>query len=156
MQLRKGDWEMSEKAEWTGPELDDLARKIDAVEFDHVFVMDGSVLGFRHEFPSNVYAPTVEHDTMCDIRIDGVPVAESPWSALTGFTGQQSYNGAVMHSSEYIGRAIAEHMSYLSQDEPVTFVVCVVNDPADDEPAGWCVLYRENTVPDFKCLFPSN
>lgn len=146
-------------SEWTGPELDALAKAIDAVEFDRVFVMDGSVLGFRHEF-TNGYVPTVTHDDEFDILIDGVPSASSEWSALTGMTGQSGYNGAVMHRSEFIGRGIARHMSWMCEDEPQTFVVCVVGVEATDESeteiddAGWCILYRENTARDFKCLFP--
>lgn len=140
--------------DWSGPELDDLARKIDAVDFGRVFVMDGSVLGFRHEF-TNGYAPTVTHDAQHDILIDGVPLRESEWSALTGMTGQSGYNGAVMHSSEFIGRDIAKHMSWMTEDEPLTFVVCVVEgEYDDDDAAGWCILYRENMAPDFKCLYP--
>lgn len=143
--------------DWSGPELDALAEKINAVDFDRVFVMDGSVLGFRHVYPENVYAPeSVTHDDSEDILIDGVPLSRSAWSALTGMTGQQGYNGAIMHPSEYIGRRIAEHMSYLSEDVPVTFVVCEVRDDDDCTPVGWSVLYRENAAPDFKCLFPVN
>jgi hypothetical protein len=141
--------------DWPGPELDDLARKIDAVDFDRVFVMDGSVLGFRHVFPDSAHGPeTVEYDPVAGLAIDGVALADSEWSALTGFTGQYGYNGPIMHSSEFIGRAIARHMSYLSGDEPVTFVVCVVRGDDAEEDAGWCILYRPNVAPDFKCLYP--
>lgn len=142
--------------DWTGPELDAVAKAIDAVDFDRVFVMDGSTLGFRHVSPDNVLAPEVVCDDEHDILIDGVPLARSEWSAITGMTGQHGYAGAVMHPSEYIGRAIASHMSYLSEDEPMTFVVCEVRDDDGCTPVGWCVLYRDNVAPDFRCLFPVN
>lgn len=122
-------------------EASDLARRIDSMPFDQVFVMDGSVLGFRWT-ESPWLAPCVSHDPNGDIVID-----QEGWEALTGFTGQQGYGGAVMHPSERIGVHIARHMSDLSQDEPLTFVVCMVeSDDPNEEPVGWCILHRPNTV----------
>lgn len=127
----------------------DLGRRLNEIDFGHVFVMDGSVLGLRI-VDSPLYAPEVCHDPEADIRIDG-----EGWSAITNMSGQYAYHGAVFHASEYIGAAIAREMSRLSEDEPMTFVYVDVAEEGGDFAAenGWVILYRENSVPEFKCLY---
>lgn len=61
------------------------------------------------------------------------------WEVLRGFTGQYSYNGVVMHPSEFIGGYLEDHIL----DHPGLYVAVVVETDDDDEPAGWAVLYRE-------------
>lgn len=119
-----------------------LAQTINAIEFDHVFTLhpDGTVTD------GSGHAPEVFHDDETDIVIFG-----AGWTALTGMTGQYAYNGAVMHSSEYIGKRIADYLLELAQDEPLTFVVVVVeclpdNDDDDPEPAGWAILLRDEVM----------
>lgn len=117
-----------------------LAEQINAFEFDHVFTLhpDGTITE-----PKNVWAPSVYHDDATDITIDG-----AGWRALTGMTGQDSYHGAVMHPSEYIGRGIADYLQELASDAPATFVVVTVeclpdDDDPEPEPAGWAILHME-------------
>jgi len=118
-----------------------LAERINALEFDTVFRLypDGTIEELR-----NVWAPSVFHDDDTDIDMCG---AESEWRALTGFTGQDRYHGAVMHASEFIGQGIADYMMEMAQDEPVTFTTVVVecwpeDDDDEPDPAGWAILYR--------------
>lgn len=163
-------------------ELQDAAKRVQAVEFDHPFIYDGSTVGGRILETDGFYAPRVVHDDITDITVDGFTVAESEWDAITGATGQQGYNGAVMHSSEYAGAGLVERMQELAEDIPqvFVFVVCEVeasdeeiyeaaaeNDldsnsvegwqaacgiaDADQEPAGWVILYRP-AIP-FRCMF---
>ena len=104
----------------------------DIADFDHPFIVTDE--GTVEDAPSGVYAPSVCHDPDDDIVIDG-----EGWDALTGYTGQYSYHGAVMHASEYIGGGLADDILAT----PGTYVVTVVNagpDCDDDEPAGWAVL----------------
>lgn len=74
----------------TPENLDDL------VEFDVPFR-----IGSHQEFDPDltVHGPdTVEIDAATDIT-----VSDPSWEALSGFTGQYGYRGAVMHPSEYLG-----------------------------------------------------
>jgi len=71
-----------------------------------------------------VYAPEVYHSETDDIEIDGVAGRRGEtWEALYGYTGQYSYNGAVMHSSEFLGGGLADDIL----STPGTYVVVVVN-----------------------------
>ena len=98
-------------------------------EFDHVFTVhaDGSVTD------SDRYAPSVWHDDTDDVVIDG-----EGWTALTGYTGQYRYNGAVMHASEQFAGGIRDDVL----STPGTYVLVVVDVLSEDEgePAGWAVL----------------
>jgi len=105
----------------------------DLADFDHPFVVTKE--GILEDAPEGVYAPSVYHDDDEDVMIDG-----DGWEALTGFTGQYGYNGAVMHASEFIGGGLAEAVL----TTPGVYVAVVVNvlDDAEgeSEPAGWAVL----------------
>lgn len=126
-----------------------LGKQLNDIDFGHAFVMDGSVCALRM-VDSSVSAPEVFNDPDGDIRI-----GDEGWTAITNMSGQYSYHGAVFHASEFIGAAIAREMSRLSEDEPQTFVyVDVAEEDGDYAPDnGWVILYRENTVPEFKCLY---
>ena len=138
-------------------------------DFDHPFtVSDNGTLSDAHD----VYAPEVHHSDVHDISIDSAGYAE--WEALTGYTGQYSYNGAVMHASEFLGGRLADDILAT----PGTYVVTVVSvhcvcEPHDthmswfgtalyceteqnaycnfectcdsDEPAGWAILRLSDT-----------
>jgi hypothetical protein len=137
----------------TMDQIDKLGKEIDGRETDDVFQVcrNGTVDG-----PAGIYGPeSVEHDDEHDILIDGVPLKAATgkgWQALTGYTGQDRYSGAVMHVSEFIGGGLAEGIIEMSAEaeaegEPLLWTICVVNvEPDDDdpepEPAGWAVLYR--------------
>lgn len=91
------------------------------VEFDSAFGVD--VDGNIIDAP-NVYAPRVEHSDTEDIYIDS-----DEWEAFSiGYTGQYSYNGAVMHADEYLGGALAA--AILST--PGTYVVTAVEVDCED------------------------
>lgn len=97
-----------------------LAERIHEIEFEHCFVLhsDGSITD-----AVGVWAPECYHDDERDIDLCG---GEREWKALTGFTGQYGYHGAVMHPSEFIGKGIADYMLGMTEDGPVTFVLVVV------------------------------
>lgn len=109
-------------------------------EFDAPFqIVNGELVR-----PADVWAPEVYHSEENDIDIQG-----DGWYAMTGYTGQDRYNGPVMHASEYLGGGMAEDLIEMATEEPDTvFVVVTVEvlpDDDDDEepnPAGWVVLYR--------------
>lgn len=125
----------------TRDELRTLAERIQAFDFDHVFTLsaDGTITE-----PANVWAPDVYHDETNDVEING----RGDWHAMTGLTGQYSYNGAVMHASEFIGSGVASAMLDLCEDGPVTFAVVVVTDmdadtdAGEDDVVGWAITYK--------------
>lgn len=102
------------------------------IEIGHPFVVqpDGAV---THATQS-VDVPSVYHDPEHDIEIDG----RGKWTALKGYTGQYSYNGAVMHNSEYMGGRLEDDV----RATPGTYVMVEVLDldAPDDMPEGWVVL----------------
>ncbi len=117
-------------------DFNDLAKRIDAFEFEHVYTLhpDGSLTE-----PEGIWAPEVYDDPDNDIW------TWTGWRALTGLTGQDSYHGAVMHPSEYIGAGIARYMQEMAEEEPVTFAHVVVTDPFaeddEDDVVGWAIVY---------------
>ena len=121
-----------------------LGEQIDSQEFDHVFrVTANGVI----EEPDYI-GPDLYHDDKEDIVDNGAPMSSSEWTALTGYTGQYGYDGAVMHSSEYIGGRLAEDIISLSAGGdlggmPLVWVVTSVELLDDDDVVGWAVLYRE-------------
>lgn len=124
----------------TTGELDMLADRIQHFDFDHCFTLhaDGSI-----DEPSGVWAPNVYHDPTGDVEIE-----DPAWSCVVGLTGQDSYHGACMHASEYVGRGVAEYMLDMCQDDPVTFALVVVyvlpedDDDESDDVAGWAIAYK--------------
>lgn len=116
------------------------------------------------------YVPAVEHDDRHDILIDGIPTRakaegddHSEWDALTGYTGQYGYRGAVMHAAERWGSWARKALADLADDDTIPgieFAVVEVSGHNDSdpvfpdepgyceefgcahEPAGWAVIYR--------------
>lgn len=123
--------------------LESLAQQINAVELDSAFtltVFDAGVA--RLSFPDGMYAPDVYHSEENDVEI-----FDDGWEALTGFTGQDGYNGAVNHASEFVGREIARELVRLAEDEPQTYVMVTVEVASEVEgrdaiPAGWAILRK--------------
>lgn len=102
-------------------------------EFDRPFTVnsDGTVTAI-----TSYFVPSVWSDDDSDIVIDS-----SDWSALSGYTGQHGYSGAVMHSSEYFGGKLYEDV----MTTPGTYALVEVRDLEDeDDTAGWCVLRRNS------------
>ena len=77
------------------------------------------------------------------------------WSVMNGYSGQWSYRGPIMHTSEYVGGRMAQDILA----EPGFYVKVRVEilprgeeegdadeGDADEEPAGWAVLYREMSM----------
>jgi hypothetical protein len=103
-------------------------------EFDEVFTVHEDLSVEQ----SLYFAPSVFHDEAEDVLID-----TPQWTALTGWTGQYGYKGAVMHASEQFEGGIRDHVLAT----PGTYVLSVVNVMAeegdeDPEPAGWAVLRK--------------
>lgn len=88
------------------------------MEFDHVIRVhaDGTVTDAAE------YAPE-----LCD----GALPADSPWSLMTGYTGQYGYRGPIMHPSEFIGGGMADDI--LSTPGLYVALINYTSDPAD-----WC------------------
>ena len=126
----------------------------DIAEFDHPFTVTGA--GAVEDAPSGVYAPEVYHSETTDIEIMG-----DGWEALTGYTGQYSYNGAVMHASEFIGGKLADDIL----STPGTYVVTVVSvhcvcEPHETRRGGfghgvYCVT-EQNAYCNFECTCDSD
>lgn len=107
-------------------------------EFDSPFTVDdhGNTTDRR-----DIYAPAVYHSDADDVEIDG-----NGWEALTGWTRQNSYNGACMHVSEQFAGGLRDWVL----EHPGTYVLVVVEVVPDDEddmpePAGWAVLKYTGT-----------
>lgn len=73
------------------------------------------------------------------------------WELLRGFTGQYSYNGPVMHPSEFIGGGLERHIREtpgyyvaltVESDCGYTEPNCTEDAGCDCEPDGWAVAYR--------------
>lgn len=135
-----------------------------AVDFYSAFV-----IGYTNDqglttigFDDGIYAPEVilyvdkDGNGVGEETIDGTPWRESKrWEAVTGYSGQQSYSGPVMHASELLSGGMARDV--LADDHSTYMVVSVEclpdwevdeNDDDDvlreaeirDNPAGWMLL----------------
>ena len=78
----------------------------------------------------------------CDGTSHGEPVAEG-YELLTGWTGQYGYNGAAMHSSEYIGGALARHILETPGywQAAAVYPLCDHGSDHDCEPESWAIAY---------------
>jgi hypothetical protein len=122
-------------------------RPLDEImEFDHPVRVgeDGSVC----DGLEGVYAPELVMETDDDGQIldqheqDYIDQARRQgWELLTGWTGQYSYHGPIMHASEFVGGALADHIS----ETPGTYVVISVECGQDSQPAGWAVARKIDT-----------
>lgn len=128
----------------------------DIMEFDHVIkvnkdlTIDESTTDVNPYFELYCYLVDVETWEWSgdEELISSLPAG---WTLLSGFTGQYSYNGPVMHPSEFIGGGLERHI----RETPGYYVALVVEsdcgykmdncDPesgCDCEPAGWAVAYK--------------
>lgn len=111
------------------------------VDFDVAFQVDKDAQVSTSGDP----VPSVWHvsgaQSPHDIRIDG-----EGWTALTGYTGQYAYRGAVMHPSEFMGGRLEQDV--LAQ--PGVYALTVVYDPdpapEEDDIVGWVVLRKDDPV----------
>lgn len=120
----------------------------DMMQIDHVIrVREGGVIDAG---VTGVWAPEIHVGTDEDGQITDaderqmIEDAEAQgWTLLTGWTGQYSYNGPIMHASEYIGGGLETHI----RETPGLYCAVVVETDDDrDDAAGWAVAYRETEV----------
>lgn len=124
----------------------------DAMEFYHIIRVhaDGTVT----DSPEDPYLEEAVRSVLVDpegwVWEDEINLPEG-WSLLSGFTGQYSYNGPVMHVSEYIGGGIARYIletpgDYVAlpmeSDCGYTQEHCSEESGCDCEPAGWVVATK--------------
>lgn len=122
-----------------------VAAQVQAFDLDHVFTLAHTGANeWKISEPANVWAPEVFHSESEDVEI----MSDDWESVMHGRSGQDSYRGCVMHSSEFVGAGIGQHLMDLAEDEPQTFVVVEVSchpegEDEDPEPAGWTILRRK-------------
>ena len=130
------------------------------MSIDHVVRVhpDGTVTD-----ATGIYAPEVHCDydgAFADAQISDehdrdmiTYLADQGWTVERGWTHQDFYSGPIMHASEYIGGALADHIL----STPGYWVACSVeihpgeNDPehednggnGEPETAGWIVAHKE-------------
>ncbi len=87
-------------------------------------------------------APTVYHDAEEDVIVDGA----GDWTPLTGYTGQDSYHGAVMHPSEQLSGGLADDVLATPGVYVLTTVLDMeaAEDDALDSIIGWSILRSDN------------
>ena len=118
--------------------------------------LDGHVIrsygdGETIEILSDVYAPEVvaelfHYEVFGDEPNTSArePEVDSGWTLLTGFTGQDHYSGAAMHSSEFIGGGLARYIL----TTPGIYAACVISYLSENEdevdPDTWAIAYRES------------
>ena len=113
------------------------------MDFDHIIYSHGDgtvsdVNPYVSLWGPDVYIYEQEDGTWTEGHV------ESPWSLLTGFTGQYAYSGPQMHSSEYIGGDLARYIL----ETPGFYIAFGVipmplDDEGDDTPDTWVVAYTE-------------
>lgn len=117
------------------------------MEMDHVIQVHEN--GDVTDDVAGVWAPEVYDNTGEDDAED-IVVSGDGWTLESGWTGQYSYHGPVMHDSEFVGGALAEHIL----STPGYWVAVVVTGSCecgtgdDDEcdgvtDVGWAVAFRE-------------
>lgn len=161
-----GSW-IKEGSRSKGDTLDSL------MESDHVIRIDAD--GLVHDDVRNVYAPEINMSTDDDGQIlqehDDALIADlerQGWTVETGWTGQYGNHAKnpVMHTSEFIGGGLAEHILstpgywvacavYVDSEEcPNDSPTCKLSDPCviccdgsgearERDCAGWAVMHRE-------------
>lgn len=107
---------------------------------DHVIIVDedGNVTDAQNVWAPEVYVDTDENGQILnEHEIEMVDSVRSQgWKLLTGYTGQWMYSGPIMHSSEFIGGALADDILAI----PGTYVAVSVETLDDGEDAaGWAV-----------------
>jgi hypothetical protein len=119
----------------------------DIMEFGHVIQVhsDGTVTEPRGIHGPEVVYQELDADGQCiDDEIHDLPEG---WALLTGYTGQDSYYGPVMHPSEFIGGGMAKDILA----GPGYYVAVIVDGllpegvEDDDNNIGWAVAYKETS-----------
>lgn len=123
----------------------------DIMGFDHIIRVNEDLTIDEHLDMS-----TMDSGSYFDLAVDedGTDIFEmsAGWTLLRGFTGQDSYNGPVMHASEYVGGGLERYI----RETPGYYVVlevsgrcdydgttiCTEESGCDCEPAGWAIAYK--------------
>lgn len=115
------------------------------MEFGAVVTSNGSGSVTANGYDHSQYVEEIQYVYSEEDGSTDEPDAPAGWEYLRGFTNQYSYNGPVMHSSEFMGGALAEHII----DNPGTYATVMIEAlPVDldgneeAEPVGWAVLHR--------------
>lgn len=118
------------------------------MQFDHVIEVHGGIAS-----DSNVYA-TSPVEVSIELDADGSVTAEAEadmiqsvkdkgWELLTGYTGQYSYNGPMMHQSEFIGGRMAHDILSTDGYYVAIYPYYHTADPDEDvEPDTWMVAHK--------------
>ncbi|AWY03916.1 hypothetical protein SEA_NEDARYA_99 [Gordonia phage Nedarya] len=120
----------------------------DLMSFGNVVYSDGEG-SVTDEFDDTVFGPEVVY---VDLNEEGS--VSSPetiemsgygdWELLQGFTGQYSYNGPIMHDSEYIGGRLEDH---IRENRGYYAAVIVDGDRTDENDesiaVGWAVAFKK-------------
>lgn len=116
-----------------------------AMEFDRVMMVaeNGAVT-----FPAGIYGPELNAmsdndgshlpETDADLQRQAESYRGGPWFLETGWTGQYRYSGPCMHSSEYIGGAMAEYIL----ETPGYWVALIVQED-DFDSESWALAHKE-------------
>lgn len=112
----------------------------DLMEFDHVIRVRGGVADdadvphFAPEAWVHVEDGSIraEDEMLNQLRSAG-------WEVMTGYTGQYSYSGPLMHSSEFIGGGMARA---ILQQDGYYVALAVTTDEEASEAENWIVAYR--------------
>ncbi|WNN95112.1 hypothetical protein SEA_MAGRITTE_161 [Microbacterium phage Magritte] len=105
-----------------------------AFEFDTAY---SAITGAQH-LGENI--PDVHLDPHTDVYVSGL----GTWTALTGYTQQQSYRGAVMHPSETADDDVIRE--WVREAGGDLFALVEVRDEdgsyPDGDAIGWAIVYR--------------
>lgn len=105
---------------------------VEMMSFGMPFVIDENGKATRIETDDYFDAISSGSDSLGVEYITGIPKG---WEAVAGITGQDSYDGAIMHSSEYMGE---QHMARLfDANSPNVFVFTTFIDDDHEEFCDW-------------------
>jgi len=110
----------------------------DMMEIDYpVRVSEDGSLSYAPVYPPDLFInATKEGDILPEHDTEMMAYAETQgWHLLTGYSGQYSYSGPVMHPCEYIGGALEEYI----MSTPGVYVVVVPYMLDSEDVPGWCI-----------------
>lgn len=116
------------------------------MDFDHVIEVgpEGEVFDVHPD--AGIWAPEVSISSESEPESVRKPfISGDGWSLMSGYSGQWSYAGPVMHASEFIGGKLADDIL----SAPGYYVAVVVTDAdadsdnGDDDTAGWAIAFHD-------------
>lgn len=97
---------------------------------------DGTVTQDTEDWLPEMLVETSEDKEINELARNG------GWDLLSGYTGQQGYNGPVLHFSEYIGGKLAEDILSTPGTYGATFVDVFDDVTGGYVPMGWVVARK--------------